>query len=256
MISVLAHPRGVRTRPGLLQPRLVSRRGHRAHVALVAGGALLIGGDEISVEIAVEAGCTLRLEDIGGTVAYPSRGEASRFDVRIALGEGARLVWESHPFVVAEGADVRRRTEVVLGAGAALCLRETLVLGRTGEQGGRLRTLLQVHQEDGVPVLVEDLALDGLAPRPGILGDASVLDTVLVAGLRPGPAAGAGTDAGGGAGPGGGVGPGGRAGADAPAGVTVLELARPGALARSRGRATHDSAVAPVWAAWSQEVAA
>lgn len=230
MTSVLAHPRGVRTAPGLLQPRLVSRRGTQAHVALVAGGALLVGGDEVAVEIEVEDGCRLTLEDVGGTVAYPSRGTASRFDVRIRLGAGARLVWHSHPFVLAQDADVERRTEVELGPGAALCLRETLVLGRSGEQGGTLRSGLRVHERGGMPVLVEDLLLEGHRPRPGILGDGSVLDSVLVAGMRPA--------------------------GEAPPGVTVLELARPGALARRIARATHDSALEPVWDTWSQEVAA
>lgn len=109
----------VRLSPGLLQPRLVSRRaGGHAHVALVAGGAVLLGGDTVSIEVRVGTGCTLVVEDVGGTVAYPAgparaalTGEGvSTWDVDIEVADGGRLIWETYPFVVATGARVRRST--------------------------------------------------------------------------------------------------------------------------------------------------
>ena len=54
-------PVRVTTTPGLLQARTVSRGPDRAHVALVAGGAMLVGGDRLSVEIEVGEGCALFL---------------------------------------------------------------------------------------------------------------------------------------------------------------------------------------------------
>jgi urease accessory protein len=81
-------------------------------------------------------------------------------------------VWRGEPFVVAEGADVLRHLSVELGATSRVVLRETLVLGRSGEAPGRLVARTDVHR-DGAPVLVEELdAALGL-------GSHRVLDQVL-----------------------------------------------------------------------------
>ena len=83
-----------------------------------------------------------------------------------------RLVWHGEPFVVAEGADVQRTPSVELAAGASVVLRETLVLGRSGEAPGRLRSRTEVRRE-GAPVLLEELdARVGMGPH-------RVLDQVL-----------------------------------------------------------------------------
>lgn len=65
----------------------------------------------------------------------------------------------------------------VEGSGTAL-VRETLVLGRTGEVGGRLRNQASISR-DGTVVAREDQRLDPEARRlPGVLGDERVVDTV------------------------------------------------------------------------------
>ena len=61
--------------------------------------------------------------------------------------------------MVADGADVLRTLELDLDGSATLRLRETLVLGRSGEVGGRLRTRTGIRI-DGEPVLLEDQRLD------------------------------------------------------------------------------------------------
>ncbi len=178
-------PVRVATTPGLLQARTVSRGPDRARVALVAGGAMLVGGDRAAVEVEVGEGCALELEDVGGTLAYPDGGRRSAFDVTIRLAARARLVWRSHPFVVADGAAVDRSVSITLADGAMLCLRETLVLGRTGERGGVLRSRLRARTTGGDPLLLEDLDLDGARPVAGVLGPHRVLDSVLLLGARP-----------------------------------------------------------------------
>jgi urease accessory protein len=82
------------------------------------------------------------------------RGLDARWDVDVEVEPGGALAWDAEPFVVAEGADVHRGLRVE--AGGAVSLRETLVLGRSGEGPGRLRTRTDVTR-DGVPVLVEEL---------------------------------------------------------------------------------------------------
>lgn len=209
---------------GAVVPRLIERGPRSARIALVAGGALLLGGDRVEIVVTVGDGCELDLEDIGGTVAYGADGAASTWEAQITLGAGARLRWAGLPLIVADGADVRRRTRMRLGAGAIALVRECVVLGRSGERGGRARLRTSVA-DDGGPVLEEALDVDGAHPVPGVLGTHRVVDTVVRVGDRP-PAS-------------------------AVPGVALLELDAPGAIARYLGAAAHESPLATVWDQWS-----
>lgn len=102
------------------------------------------------------------------------------------MGTGATFVRGAAPFVVAGGAHVRRRTELELAAGAVGLLRETLVLGRSSEAGGAIRSTLRATLA-GRHLFVEDLALDGRTLRgsPAVLGEVRVLGTVVLLGTRP-----------------------------------------------------------------------
>ncbi|KRC50203.1 MULTISPECIES: urease accessory protein UreD [unclassified Nocardioides] len=171
-----------------LRPMVIGHDAGRARVALVPEGALLLAGDAIEVDVTVDDGLELDLVEPGGTVAYDMRGESARWDVRIALGQDARLTWAGQPFVVAEGADVVRSLRVRSGAGARLALRETLVLGRYGEQPGSVRQTSTVLDPAGQPVLVEDLPLDADS-APLLLGGHRVLTSVLALLPEPGETA-------------------------------------------------------------------
>jgi urease accessory protein len=134
-------------------------------VALVPEQAVLLGGDHVTVSVRLGAGQRLEIVEPGGTVAYAMRGGQARWDVLVEVDEGGVLVWHGEPFVVAEGGDVVRTTSIDLRSGARVALRETLVLGRSGESPGRLKSRTHV-QRDGVPVLVEELdAALGLGPH-------------------------------------------------------------------------------------------
>ena len=177
--------------PGLLRGQLTRNTPGGCRIGLLATSALLLGGDEVVVEVVVGPGACLELFDVAGTVAYHGRGRPASWRVAIEIGAGASLVWAGQPFVVSDGADVTRVLEADLAPTARLALRETLVIGRAGQHGGRLlnRTALRV---DGVPILVEDQLLDpaGIRDRPGMLGGHRVVDTVITVGdVPPGPAA-------------------------------------------------------------------
>jgi urease accessory protein len=206
---------------GALAPRLVGRTSCTAHVALTAAGMLLLGGDVVSVEVDVGPDCTLELEDVGGMVAYRAPRSASQLTLVARVGSGGTLLWRALPLVVAEGARVERRTQIDLDRGGCAVIRETIVLGRQGETGGRLKSHLSFTDPDG-PVLSEDLDVDGSFPEPGILGSARVLDAVIAVGFRPDPESGA------------------------------MLLDQPGAVARHLGNLTHESPMDHVWAAWSE----
>ena len=223
---VAVHSGGGRVRvelvTGALAPRLIERDGTSARVALAAAQMLLLDGDEVRIEIEVGAGCTLEIEDIGGTVAYPG---SSSWHVSAVIGVGGRLLWRGLPFVVTTGAMSRRSTEVVIGAGAAALLRETLVLGRHGETGGALESGMTVSGEGG-PILVERLEADGALPGPGVLGSHRIVDSVIALGFVP------------------------------PTSSGDLVLEQPGAIARFLGDQTHASPLDSTWRAWRRALLA
>ena len=206
---------------GALAPRLIDRGEDSARVALAAAGMLLLGGDRVDIDIVVGAGCRLDLDDVGGTVAYPTRGIPSEWSVNVSIAANGVLRWHSLPFVVAQGADVRRRTSISLQPGARALFRETLVLGRHGEIGGCVRSELDVTDAVGA-VLCETLDIDGSVREPGVLGDARVLDAVIAVGYRPPPAPG------------------------------DLVLDQPGAIARHLGAHSHESSLDATWSTWSR----
>ncbi|MFB9378319.1 urease accessory protein UreD [Kineococcus gynurae] len=187
-IALYRSPSGVRVElsGALLVPKLLSREATLARVALVGARALLLAGDTVEIDVEVGPGCSLDLRDVAGTVAYDQRGgPPAAWHARIRVGDGGSLTWAGEPFVVADGAEVTRSTSVELTGDAVAELRETLVLGRTGEDGGRLRSALHVTR-DGRPLLVEDLDLTDPAVRrsPAVLGPYRCVDTLAVLGRR------------------------------------------------------------------------
>jgi urease accessory protein len=205
---------------GALAPRLISRDAVRAHVAVAAAGMVLLGGDDVHIVIDVGPGCTLAIEDVGGTVAY--RGARASWRMEVRIGAGGTLLWHGLPFVVTDGAHVERRTSLDLETDARAVIRETLVLGRHGERGGRLISALAVVDAGG-PILIERMEADGGEPEPGVLGRNRVVDAVVAVGFRP------------------------------PARPADLEFDRPGSMARHLSDHTHGSPLDPVWDEWSAQ---
>ena len=192
---------------GLLGCRRLPDEDGTVRVALVATQALLLAGDAVGVDVEVGPGLRLEVVEVTGTVAYDMQGGTARWHVDVRVGAGGLLVWDALPFVVATGADVTRTAVLELAEDARAVLRETFVLGRTGEDGGRLTTTTHARLA-GRPLLVETLTLDPASRRdPALLGGARCLDTV--------------------------TGLGSRYEADAPAGAVVLQLERPGTLVRT-----------------------
>jgi urease accessory protein len=201
----------------LIVPRLVRRHGRSAEVALVAGRAMLLPGDDVRIRIAVGAGCALTLVDIGGLVVYGRPGEAgdaSQWHARVDLQPGAHLTWEGLPTVITDAGSLTRSLTITLAAGSSAVLRETLVLGRTGERGGRLTADMDVSDAIG-PLVRETLEVRGDSPVPGILGPNRVMDSVIAVGDQASVA-------------------------DV-AGATRLELERGGTVVRYLGDAAHES---------------
>lgn len=166
-----------------LRPMILAAQEGYVRLCLVPDGALLLAGDAVQLEVTVSAGVRVDLVEPGGTVAYDMRGGRASWDVSLYLGEQATLVWAGEPFVLAGGSRVSRSTDVRLGAGARLALRETLVLGRHLERPGVLEQSWTARNAQGADLLVEQLVLDATAHRPGILGGNRVLGSVVALGI-------------------------------------------------------------------------
>lgn len=229
-VAVEADPGGIRARvrlrEGLLRPGLLSCDHRGAKVALTAIGALLLTGDEVRLDVAVGPGAWMEIVEPAGTVAYDMRGGRASWEVRVRLERDARLCWQGQPFVVAEGARVRRDTRVTMAAGSVCCLRETLVLGRAGEGPGQLDSRLRATWA-GRPLLAEDVCLGPSSAVPGLLGDDRVLDTIYLLGVRAPETADA-------------------------LGAVRLDLEAPGTCLRTLGTALHRSPLSDAWSSWSR----
>ena len=139
---------------------LVLRRTAGA-VYLVGGAAGPIGGDLLSLRIEVGAGALLRLRTSAAAVALPGPGGGeSVLSVTASVASGGRLEFLPEATVAAAGARHRVEMRLCLEAGAALVLRDELLLGRYGERGGSCRTRLRVDL-DGAPLLRHELAVCG-----------------------------------------------------------------------------------------------
>lgn len=174
----------VRSSAGLLRAQRLHGPPDRARVALVGQTALLLGGDRVEIEVEVGPGAMLELSDIAGTVAYHGRGRSASWTMICRLGLRAQLRYSGEPLVVSDGADVRRTLSVDLADGASARLRETVVLGRTGERGGRLDGDVVLRRGPDEFFRERLLLETPTRDRPGVLAGVTVIDSVLDLGSR------------------------------------------------------------------------
>ncbi len=183
LTRVLVEGPRVRVSGGLLRAQRVADGPHGPRVGLVATTALLLGGDEVELVVEVGPASTLQLFDVAGTVAYHGRGRSAAWRTTVTVADGACLAYAGQPRVVSAGADLARTLRVDRAASARLRLRDTLVLGRSGQRGGRVRSETRLRV-GGAEVWREDsdFDADGIRDRPGLLGGRRVVDSVLTVG--------------------------------------------------------------------------
>ncbi len=118
-------------------------------------------------------------------------GEASSSTLSVRVASGGRFAWLPEPLVAAAGCDHVFESIVGLDGGAHLVWRDELVVGRHGEQPGRLRQATRIRY-DGVAVLHQELAIGPgtVWTCPAVLGGARVAgDLVVVSPGQDPPAA-------------------------------------------------------------------
>ncbi|WP_369201380.1 urease accessory protein UreD [Streptomyces sp. PU-14G] len=162
-----------------------AHRGVPARVSVAAGAAGPIGGDELRLEVEVGAGSVLVLGEVSPSLLLPGReGSPSTMRVRIRVARGGTLVWLPEPLIAARGCDHVNEVRVDLADGAALLMREEVVLGRHGETGGRVRLSTRVRRS-GRALFCQDLELGaGSGGTPVVAGGHRAVGSLLVADPR------------------------------------------------------------------------
>ena len=159
----------------------------RVHLVHAAGGPL--GGDELSLTAQVGAAARLSVSSVAATVVQPGvNGDPAHWRVDLDVAAGASLAWQPQPTVLTDGSWLHSDLYVRLAEGAVASVRETVILGRSGQAGGRYRGGLVVTVGGRVLLRHESL-LDGTDPDlcgPAGTGGHRVYGTLLVAGVDPG----------------------------------------------------------------------
>ena len=177
-----AGPDGITRLPVLAsQVPLVLRRTPDA-VYVIGGAAGPIGGDDLSLRISVAEGAFLRVRTAAASIALPGPdGLESVLRLSVSVGPGARLEYLPEPVVVTAGARHATVVSVSLDEGASLLLREELLLGRHGEDGGATRLVLRVDYA-GRPLLRQSLEVSGTDDAslgPAVLAGHRAVGTLL-----------------------------------------------------------------------------
>jgi urease accessory protein len=167
------------------RPRIVSRPGSVATVALVSTRASLIAGDDVRLSVSVGPGAVLELVEIGATLAHDARsGPPATIQTSLTVEPGGALVWCGEPLIAASGCDALRMTGAEVGAGGRLLLGDTVVLGRARERPGALSARTRIVC-DGAPLIDETLDtrdLDTLGSAV-VMGGRRVLRSLMLAGI-------------------------------------------------------------------------
>ncbi|MEW2809226.1 urease accessory protein UreD [Streptomyces massasporeus] len=172
---------------GPLALRRTRATGSEARVMLVGAMSGPLGGDHFTVEGRVEEGARLSVGSAAATIALPgqAKGEA-RYDVRLHVADHGELHWLPEQLISAQGSDLYVTTRVELAPTARLVLREEQVLGRVGEEPGRLTSRLTVRVA-GQAVLDQELACGPGAPGgwdgPAVLAGQRAVGQLVV--VRP-----------------------------------------------------------------------
>ncbi|WP_406433118.1 urease accessory protein UreD [Streptomyces sp. NBC_00631] len=172
---------------GPLALRRTRGSGAEARVMVVGAMSGPLGGDLFGIEARVEAGARLSVGSAAATIALPGQGkEEARYDVRLDVADEGELRWLPEQLISANGSDLRVRTRVDVGAAGRLVLREEQVLGRVGEEPGRLSSRLTVRVA-GKTVLDQELVCGPGAPGgwdgPAVLAGHRAVGQLVV--VRP-----------------------------------------------------------------------
>jgi urease accessory protein len=164
------------------------------HVYLLHPPGGLVGGDELRLDLGVDAGAHVLVTTPAAGKAYRTLGPLARQTHALSVEAGGTLEWLPQETILYAGCRVEIDTRVELSAGARFFGAETIAFGlpARGEPfaRGSCRATFALRRK-GAPILVERGCFSGGAPvgrAPWGLAGATVL-TLIVAAPAPGQAA-------------------------------------------------------------------
>lgn len=174
--------RTLSSRPPLTLRRIRHDDPRVCALCLVNSAAGPLAADEIDLHLVVGDGAHAELTSAGAGVAQgrPGGGRAVQ-RTTVSVGENAHLRADAAPLIVARGATIEVSVDLELAATASLRWRELLVLGRSGEEPGRVHMAWHVSRA-GEPVLRQSIDLSDAVLRgwPGMLARGRVLASALL----------------------------------------------------------------------------
>jgi urease accessory protein len=136
--------------PLRVQRPFYPERNGTCHVYVLHPPGGVASGDQLRVELALEADACALLTTPGATKLYRSRGAEAHIVQRMSLAEGACLEWLPQETIVFDGAEASLETQIDLAPGAVYAGWEIVCLGRPacGEsfERGRLRSALRLRR--------------------------------------------------------------------------------------------------------------
>jgi urease accessory protein len=168
------------------QPRILASEGRVARVVLVQSRASLLTGDDVRVRIDLGPGAGLEIVELGATIANNVRGgPPASLDVGVSLADGACLVWLAAPLIASAGCALDKGVRLELAGSARALTGEAIVLGRHGEEPGRLCSRTRITL-DARALVDETLATEPawLLRSEVVAGEARLIEAVTLSGIR------------------------------------------------------------------------
>ena len=143
---------------------LFSRGGPRLDAILINSAGGLTSGDRLSVEIGLEDGASASVTTQAAERAYRAAYGTARVETRMAVAEGAQMLWLPQELILFDGAKLERSLHCDLAPGARALLVEPVIFGRA-KMGEALRDIrfsdrISVDRE-GVPLYRDATRLAG-----------------------------------------------------------------------------------------------
>ena len=172
---------------GSLRVRFPSPEGEGLSGVFVNTAGGIAGGDRFDIDVAVGEGARLALTTAAAEKIYRAEGPAAQVNIALKVADGSHLTWLPQETILFDRAHISRRIDIDLADGASLVLGEIVVFGRAamGErmlQGGfadRWRM-----RRGGRLVFAETIRLDGMIAetlgRPAVANGGVAIGTALI----------------------------------------------------------------------------
>jgi urease accessory protein len=174
--------------PLYVQRPFYTRGDSACQVLLLHPPGGLAGGDQLEVDVGVEAGAHALITTPSAGKIYPAPTLSSVQRTLLRAAPGSRLEWIPQESIVFDGAVTESTTRIELEGDARLVAWEITCLGRPAcderFERGHVRSRIEV-QHDGTPIVLERARFEGgsaLLHEPFGLGGAPVFGTLVCVG--------------------------------------------------------------------------